>query len=309
MLELLEATRKVITRYIAQTVPLTLNADAGDDTIFIASTRRFNAGDKIIIRNSNAINTDAKEDVEFRCISRIADRNTLILSEPLVQSYTTNYVVQKIVGGIENAEDYLRAIYLGDPAVISRFPAITIDAKTKQNDRKFTLESIKQDYDIVITIYIDGQVHHESQYKLMHYYTQKIEEALLRTPYPLVGPFKTTTLAEDVNPSDDLIRVQDENFFQCGMGWIFLENSDILEPNRAEEHLGNGVLKLVRPMGASFYVGDSVIHPLRHMFYFFPESISYGIVNKGTMLKAAQISLKASEERRIYQPYIDPLSF
>lgn len=309
MIELQESLKKIIERYIAQMIPLTQNSSSGDNSIYIQSTRRFRPGDYVVIRPVNLVDSDTVENVEVLCVSRVADRNTLVFSENMIQNYNANeHIVQKLIGYQAGNTDFLKAIYLGDPAVIPQFPAITIDAKTRDSSW-LTLESTSEKYEIDITVYIDGQTHHETQYRLMHFYVKQIEQALFRTLYPLVEPYKKTTLTNDVLPTDDIIKVDDENFFQCGMGWIFLESLDYLVPNRIEEHLGNGVFKLVRPIGTYFSAGDSIIHPLRHIYNTLPYNTRYGTINKGSMLKAAVISYRAEEEVRRYQPYIDPLTF
>lgn len=309
MIEIQRAIKKIIERYIAQMIPMTQNASAGDNTVYIESTRRFNEGDYVVIRPLDLINTDEKEDVEVLCISRIPDHNTLVFSDDLTQSYEySNSIVQKLIGYEAGNADFLKAVYIGDPAVITQFPSITIDAKTR-NSSWLTLESTSEEYQIDVTVYVDAQAHYDSQYELMHLYVKSIERALMRSLYPLVQPYKSTTLATDVDPTDDVIRVNDENFYQCGMGWIFLESVDYLVPNRAIEHLGNGALQLVRAVGSPFTAGDTVIHPLRHIYDSLPYSTRYGTVNKGAMLKAAVISWRCKEEVRRYQPYIDPLTF
>lgn len=314
MLEIQKAIKKIIERFIVIIRRITNNASVGDTTIYIQGTRRFRPGDHIVIRSLTRMVNHENDDVAIYCISRVVDRHTLILTEPLVRNCTaSDSVVQKVIGYEDGDQslgphNFLRAIYLGDPAVIPMYPAITIDAKSK-NSEWFTLESLSQEYQIDITMYVDGHASHEAQYTLMHLYIKQIEDALLRTLYPLVQPYRSTTLTEDVNPTDDIIRVTDENFFQCGMGWIFLENIDYLVPNRAIKHLGSGSLQLVRPAGASFSAGDTIIHPLRHIYDSLAYSTAFGIVNKGTVLKAGKLSFRCKEERRVFTPNIDPLTF
>lgn len=309
MLEILKALKKIIERFIADMVSLRETANPGDTTIYVQNTRRFMPGDYIVIRKS----VDSSE-AELLCVKNVIDRNTLLAEspngDPITQKYETpDALIQKLIGYQAGETDFLKAVYIGDPSVISHFPAITIDAKSKNNSW-LTLESISEEYEIDITVYVDGQAYYESQYELMHFYTKQIERSLFRSLYPLVQPYNITTLSEDVSPGDNIIRVTDEDFFKCGLGWIFFESVDSLVINRAEESLGNGALRLVRPVGANFATGDNVIHPLRHIYNSMPHTIQYGITNKGSgILRAARISYKCNEEKRLYSPFIDPLTF
>ena len=88
---------------------------------------------------------------------------------------------------------------------------------------------------------------------------------------------------------------------------MFFESVDYLSQNTTLEDLGNGVIRLAKPIGREFSAGDAVIHPLRHVYNTLAKGTRYGIVNKGTTLKAAVISWECDEQVRRYTPYIDPL--
>ena len=300
MIQLQEAIKKIIERYVVGIVPLTDSVSAGDCIIPVESSRRFKYNDQVIVYNKRSLNEAGEGEVHN--IDCIIDSKHIKLDANLQQSYgATNSFVQKFVGGT-----FLEAVYLGDPAVIPRYPAITIDAKNKSNEW-FTLESTKSEYSIDITVYCEAS-DYEQGYRLMHSYAKEIEDSLWRSLYPIVGPYYTLTLAEDIVVGDLVFRTEPSDIILPGGAWIFVESWDYLMFGLIDEYLGNYVYRLRVPANKPFSAGDTVIKPTRHFFNTKPASVSYGTVNKDTMLKAAQISYEASEEIRRFVPYVDSLT-
>lgn len=287
-------------------MPLYEPAVRGNQYVMVQSTRRFAIGDAIVLRRSDVIEGQT-EDWEIHYIKSIDGLRKLILCNELQADWplTTGYV-QKLVGFQSGNTQFLKGIYLGDPAVIPQYPAITIDAKSRTSEW-MTLESTREKYDIDITVYIDGLAYYESQYELMHMYVQAIEKSLFRSFYPLVKPYVSTTLTADVNPGDMTLSFSDVEFPNCGKWWVFLESNDYLEPNRIKENLGNGTVQLQMGVRNSFSAGDLIIQPRRHIFNTLPAQTNYGTVNKNTVLKAGRISYFAEEEIRRGNPFYDPL--
>ena len=308
-LAILQTYRKIIARYIVNERNITSDVSAGDTSISVESTRRFNIGEKIAIIDT------ASQKAEVAVIEDIPDYRTITLSSPTVASYISDEygsanIIRKILGYETGIEGFIQAIYLGEPEVISHYPAITIDLKTR-NSEWLTLESTKESYSIDISIYVLAQ-DYLTQFELMHTYVDYIEQALFRSFYPLVSPYNTASLAEDVNGSDIVIKIADadiENFEHVCSGWLWIENIDYLLYNRVSRYMGNGVYELTRPVGHDMYAGDTVIAPTRHIYNTLPESTQFGTINKGTMLKCARISIKAEEEVWRGVPYVDPLTF
>lgn len=302
-----KAYRKIIARYIVNERELTSEASQGSTSISITSTRRFNVGDKIALIDQRTM------DAEVLLISDIPDQRTLTFSTGLLGTYPvtgnsdTTSVVRKIIGAETGTEAFIQSIYLGDPTVISHYPAITIDMKTRSSEW-MTIESTKETYNIDITIYITA-ADYGSQYEMMHSYVNAIEQALFRSFYPLVDPYFGGTLAEDVSYDDYLIKVTDPDTFTCHGDWLWLESLDYLKFNRINRYLGNGVYELLRKVGQEFSAGDSVISPKRHIFNTLPESTRFGTVMKETMLKAAIIGVTAQEEVWRHSPFVDPLTY
>lgn len=298
-----KAIRKVISRYIVNEREVTAAASEGETELSLVSSRRFVIGDKFALIDL------ATGDAEILEVCTVPDKQTVTTTSAFLGNYpitSEGSVVRKILGYESGIEAFIQGIYLGDPEVISHYPAITIDAKSRSSEW-FTLESTKESYTIDISVYVKT-TDYEASYELMHRYTHAIEQALFRQMYPLIDPFTSTTLAQAVEPDDILIQVTEDETFKCSGNWVWFESVDYLRFNRFTAYLGNGVYRLIRPVGQSFAVGDLVITPRRWVFNMVPPSTEFGTVNKGTMLKAARISSTWEEEVWRHTPFIDSIS-
>lgn len=307
MLDIQKAIKKIIEKFIVNKIPLSEAASVGSTTVKVLSTRRFCVGEGVVVYNKPSATVQAQGEVHT--ITDIVDRNTITIDSALVDSYTlSNSFVEKLIGFETGNQQFLDGVYIGDPAVIPRYPAITIDAKSRSSEW-LTLESTSEKYDIDITVYVQA-ADFEAQYEMMHAYVKAIESSLFRSFYPLVEPYDVTTLATDVGPDDTVIQVSDGDFLTCPvLSWIWIESVDFLRPNRVKRILSSNVFELQFPTGQEFSAGDTIIRPHRHIYNTLPHSTQYGTVNKDTMLKAAVISYKAQEEVRRYVPFIDPMTF
>lgn len=302
MLDILRAIKLIIERFIINVNQLTDPASSGDTSISLPSTRRFRYGDCVVIYKKDS--DEQLPDAEVHNVIEVCEKE-LVLDTPLVDDYDpSNSYVEKLV----NNQASLDAVYIGEPDVIMKFPAITINGKSRSSEW-LTLESTKETYQIDITVYVEAS-HYEDQIELMYRYVKQIEDSLFRSLYPLVQPYNIASLVEPVSASDTLVKVDNPNAFLCkGASWVFLESYDFLRHNMIVGDLGNGTFNLQFPAGSDFAAGDKLIMPLRHMFNALPRGTQYGTVNKGTMLKAAVISYECSEEVWRRTPYIDPLTF
>lgn len=307
MLEIQKAIKKIIEKFIVNMLPLSAPVSVGDTAISVQSTRRFCPGEGIVIFNKPDPQTQAEGEVHR--ILEIVDQNNIIIDSPTVSSYPLqNSYIEKLIGFDSGNQQFLDGVYIGDPDVIPRFPAITIDAKSRSSEW-ITLESTSEKFDIDITVYVTS-ADYESQYELMHAYVRAIERALFRSFYPLVEPYTTATIASDIAADDTVINVIDTSFLSCPtQSWIWLESLDDLRPNRIKRVLSSTSFELQFPTGTVFSAGDVIIRPHRHIYNTLPHSTQYGTVNKGTMLKAATISYTCQEEVRRWNPFIDPLTF
>jgi len=305
MLYIQKAIKKVIERFIVNMIPTTDNLSIGATTIPVESSRRYEPYNTIVIYNKPSSNVQAEGEVHK--IIDIPNRNSIVIDNPLVENYPlTNTYVEKMIGYESGNESFLEAVYIGNPAVIPRYPAITIDSSSRSSEW-MTLESTSETYNLEITVYVT-EADYQTQYELMHAYVKGIENALFRSFYPLVEPYDITTLAENMGEFDTQMKVTDDSVLSCE-GWIWFESYDFLRVNKIKEYLGNNVYRLAFPASRNFESGDNVIKPRRHVYNTLPASTKYGTVNKDTILKAATISYTVQEEVRRYTPMIDPLTF
>lgn len=298
-LSIQKAYRKIIARYIVNERNVTAALSAGSTIIPVESARRFTSGEKIVVFDPVSYRG------EIAVIDYLPDRHNIVVESGLQSAWPSSAVVRKLLGYESGVEQYIQGIYLGDPAVISHFPAITINIKSRSSEW-LTLESTKETYNIDITIFVQG-AQYDQQYEMMHAYVDAIERALYRSLYPLVEPYFAYPLLYPVGKEDYIFQIDGPDFV-CG-SMLFFESLDHLIPNMISQNLGNGVYRTRIPMCQDFDAGDKVIWPRRHIFNSMPQGTQYGTINKGTMLKAAVISVVCEEEVRRFAPYIDPLTF
>lgn len=303
MLGLLNSLRLTIERYVVGRVSLTAHAHAGDTVLTLATTRRMQRGDSIAVLTKPAANEQSV--AEIRTVASVPTLTTIVLDSPLTQSYPAETsAVEKTAFG-----QFIDGIYVGDPARIPAFPAITIEAAGKTS-ASLTLQSDRREYEIEIMVYADGG-DYDSGYRAMIHYAEQIEQSLFRNVIPLVAPYDLRRLTEDVSASDDLIRLSDPDpayfgYLPCG-ATVFFESTSRREPNRIRENVGNdpNVYQLVRPVGVDYSAGDAVIRPLRGFYDSRLTSIEYGTVNKGQALKAARLRFVTVEQVN-RAPFVDP---
>lgn len=303
MLQLLESLQTIIERFIVNVRSISAPITSGECTIPLDSSKRFQNGDEIVIYEAGKLQETGKG--EIRTIDCLPDRNSIRITEGIVDDYPLGTgFVQKLISG-----KFIQAIYIGEPGKIQMYPAISINARSKENEW-FTLESTSETFNVDITIYTEAGDYEES-YRLMHTYAKKIETALFRSLYPLVDPADIAILAEDIGPGDTIFRITDQQDLIAGqLGWLFFESADFLRFSRVKEVLEPDVFELQMALGSPFSAGDKIIRPRRHMYNAFPRGISYGTINAETVvLKAAVISYMAQEEVRRQFPYVDPLTF
>ncbi len=290
MINLLEAIKTTIERFIVGRIAITTNLLTGDTQITVTSTRRFKLNDRLAILNKPQ--PDQPTTAEIKQITCIPDNRTIIIDEPLSRDYPL------ITSAIEKTHygSFLDGIYLGNPQSLPNYPAITIELESKQNE-PLTLENTTETYNVLITVYSLAS-DFESQYKTMLHYASEIEHSLFRTMHPLVQPYRALTLAENVEPTDSLIRITEDCHLPRNT-ILFLESVDNTRQVRVKDNLGNNIVQLTEPTGNSFAVNDSVIQPGRWFYVTYCEQINVGTINSTDgVLKMAQLRYICKEERR-----------
>jgi len=296
MFDLLQALKKIIERKIVNIQPLRENISAGATTIPVKSVKRFDEGADVVIYR------EGEDEGEIHQIYEFTDYRTMVLTTPVSEDFSTsNTRVQNIPPGGQ----WIKAIYIGDPPVIPRFPAITIHGDSRSSDW-LTLDSTSDRYEVSISVYIDASTY-DKGYEYVLKLTRSIERTLFHNFYPLVVPYCTTTLTDDVTETDTVIRVENDDLNRQFL-WFFVENDRYTRPAHPAQYLDNGVIELRMPIGVPFSAGDDVIFPWRHFYDTRAESTTYGSIVKNSLLWGSRISYFAVEETLRVNPYADPLN-
>ena len=221
---------------------------------------------------------------------------------PVAENYSTSVTkVQNLVdGGM-----WVHGIYIGDPPVIGRYPAITIFGGSRKSEW-LTIDSTSERFDVDISVYIESAFY-DTSVEYVYKLTKSIERTLFNNFYPLVEPYCSTVLTEDVTATDTVIRVEDDDINR-EFAWFFLESEKYTRHASPKCYLANGVIELKFPLGVEFSAGDYVIFPGRHFYDTRAESTEYGSVVKNSLLWGSRISYFATEMVDRSDPFYEPMS-
>jgi hypothetical protein len=299
MEQVLDSLRRIVNRWANTQVPLESDVTAGDDIIEVKSTNRFLVGDELMIRNGLQGETPL-------VVDEIISNTELKLSDPVNFSWESGDIVQKTFNQM-----FLKQIYLGEPDVIPQFPAVTINATTRDSSEWLTLRSTKEVYNIEISIYVLDSWQ-ERGYRFLLQLTEAIETGLKRNLYPLLSPFHITSLTEDAEIGHTTLFVNDTSIFKTGPDGkytrrIMLENQWYAQEARIREiNETDNKITIDLPLRDNYDAEDThAIAVERFIFNSWPQTINYGKIFKGTMLKASVISWFGWEEEGHLEPPID----
>ena len=291
MTEVLDSVRRIVYKWVNTSTRIQLNVTRGDTVICVKDARRFTIGDQVMLKNSTIYETAL-------IIDSIDSVGGLItLTTPALNDWTVaeNTVLIKTIN-----EQFVQGIYIGDPDVISHFPAITVNGISRSSEW-LTLESTKERYQIEVTIYVKESTHEEG-YRFCMAMADEIQRGLKYNIMPLVSDFNLTSLAKDIKQGDltifvnnrslfdDFTRIIIEDQFETQENWVAALFSNEEDPSQQAARLSNCA-------EFDFNASDTtIIVPTRHIFNSWPDNIEYGSIHKGELLKAAKISWFAEEE-------------
>jgi hypothetical protein len=274
----LNGVRRVVKRWTRTSTSITQNISEGDTIIKVDNTSRFSFGDEIMIWGQTEGEASLK-------IQSIVDVFTMQLVEPVKfdHNLSENPVVVKVFNN-----NYVRAFYLGDPAVIPMFPAISING-TEKNSEWITLEQTKEEYNLDINIYVEESTQEEGYLNLTRI-ADAVERGLKKNLYPLIGDYLSSAITAPVSVNDKIIRVASTA--------NFLKNVDIAIEDKFNQSWVK-IKKIIDSQHIELYCGVDktfspqynavAIMPYKRLFNSWPTNIDYGFVHKGTLLKAAKI--------------------
>jgi len=294
MEDILDSVRKIIFRWVNTFTPITVGVDAGDYTIKVNNSYRFQPNDQVMLRNGNYYETGL-------VIDSVDDAYTITMKSAILNDWSAGdeYVEETILMKTPY-EMWVQGIHIGDPDVMFRYPAITVNGTTRSSEW-LTIESTKERYEIEIGIYVKDSSH-EQGYRFLMNLVKIIQTGLKRNLIPLVNDYDIISLAEDVNVGDVNIRLSDraklgnyrrlmiENEYDMQEVWVDHIYPTSIDPSNESVHLDSEICCNFRAFDTS------VVIPHRFVFNSWPATIEYGKIHKGELLKAAVIRWFAEEE-------------
>lgn len=297
-----DAVRRIIMRWAVTRTNLIANASAGDTSISVKSTRRWAVGDQFVIHNN-------EEDMEHQLFVRaIVGKNTIQIGDAEGNPKALQWNWPVSTGGHvvkSHFNQLVKAVFLGDPDIITDLPAITVDISDRNSDW-YTIGATKEKYNLEIAIYVSGTTQEEGDSFLWHMADQ-IQAGLKRNFYPLLDDYKTVPVTVDILAEDRYIKVQSTSIFAVGQQ-IIIEDEYNIEVHSIEQVCDADTLKLAQQVWHDFDAADTVvIRPNRLPFNSWPTDIKFGKIKKGTLLKAAVISYFVEEtEDQLGASFSDP---
>lgn len=285
MEEVIDSLRKIINRWVTTESLLTVDADSGDSVVSVYSSTRFSVGDEVMITDGNEyeypliiVSKPDNQSIEF-------DRN--VSHGPWRVS--KNCKVAKSMKG-----RLVQGIYIGDPPVIPRYPAVVVNGRSKSSEWA-TLETTIETYDIDISCYIQDDTQ-EDGYRSLLYLTKTIETGLKRNLFPLVGERSHTDVSAGVSRNDTVIQV-DSTEGMVRHQFVLVEDRFKAEDVRIDEVIDDTHIRLKTGIANAYPLeyDPRVIIVDRFLHNTWPKSIEFGFVSKDTLLKASKISWKGEE--------------
>lgn len=291
MEEILDSVRRIVHKWVNTSSRVQSNLSRGDTIINVKNARRFAPGDQVMLKNNTVYETGlivAGLNIVTQCIK---------LETPILNDWSTddNTVLIKTIN-----EQFVQGIYIGDPDVIPKFPAITVNGISRSSEW-WTLESTKERYEIEIGVFVQESTH-EKGYRFLLKMADEIQKGLKYNIFPLVGDYDITSLAEDVPCGAVDIRINNRKLVEDYRRVILEDEYEYTENwvtkmYSVDEDPAQTAIRLKDIIPYAFSKDDtSVIIPRRFIFNSWPHSIQYGTIHKGELLKAAKISWFAEEE-------------
>ena len=294
-----DSVRRIIKRWCATNTPLIVDAIEGDTEVQVKTTVRFRVGEEVLLRQDGSNFGEMNFYIE-----EITGDHTLVLSRALSSSFfvSNNTVVEKLYH-----HQFLQGVYIGEPQAIPKYPAITVMPRSRHSEW-LTIDSTREEYNIEVTVYVQD-TNQEDAMRFLMQMTDTIQFGLKRHIYPLVGPYATTAITQDIGPGDTIIKVADSSIFTPGeLHRLMIEDPWYTTEHMVSDIIDSTTIRLDTPTCYAYSVADNtqVIYCTRFIYNSWPSDIEYGTVYTGTMLKAARINWFAWEEDIHTEPPVQP---
>ena len=293
---LIDSVRRIISRWVSTNAPITSDISPGDTTVEVTTSKRFKVGDEVIIRNPTTGETPLY-------IDEIVDDTHIKLTSPVRFPWKVGEtsIIEKTF-----RQMFVQGIYVGDADNIPMYPAITVNAVNRDSDW-LTIDSTKEVYRLKVTVYVKTG-NQEDAYRFLLNMVDTIQYGLKQNIYPLVAPYEVTTPKVNISSGDEYIKVNDVSIFNTTTKHrILIEDLFKTEEFVVSEVVDYETIRVYPKVCNNYLISDSakVISVKRFFYNSWPDSIEYGTIFKGTMLKAATISWFAWEEELHLQPPMD----
>jgi len=293
---LIDSVRRIISRWVSTNAPLISDASAGDTTIEVTTSKRFKEGDEVMLRNLTTGETPLYVD-------EIVDDTHIKLTTPIRFPWKVaeTSIIEKTF-----RQMFVQGIYVGDTDNIPMYPAITVDASSRDSEW-LTIDSTKEMYRLKVTIYVKAGSQ-EDTYRFLLNMVDTIQYGLKQNIYPLVAPYEVTTPKVNISTGDEYIKVNDVSIFNTTTKHrILIEDLFKTEEFVVAEIVDSETIRVAPKVCHDYIISDNakVISVKRFFYNSWPDNIEYGTIFKGTMLKAATINWFAWEEELHLQPPMD----
>lgn len=286
MEQILESISRIIRRWLNTSTPLISNVSKGDTVISVENTSRFSRGEEVTIHDGQ------KGENPCIKIANIIDVNNIELESAVKFNWRVSdgCVVQKTYMGM-----FVQGIYIGEQQVIPKYPAVEI-VPLNRNSEWLTFGTTKERRNFEINIYADQETK-ENGTRFIIRMSEILQKGLKKNIFPLVGEYDVVDVISDVNPTDDVINVEDSSLFQTDQ-LIVLENKYKAEELRVCSVLDSTHIQVFPIVHSQYDVSDGAKIIILHRFLFnsWPSDIQYGVVSKGTLLNAAKIQWFCDEQ-------------
>lgn len=298
MEEILDALRRIVSRWVETVTPINQDLNPDDTIIYVDSTKRFQEGDEVMVES-------AVESETSLVVDEIIDNTTLRLATPILNPWTVSQhiVLRKLINGM-----YVEGIYLGNPEVIPVFPAITINGRNV-NSEWMTLDSTKERYEIELSTFVEAATQEDGLRFLMRL-TKIIVQGLKANIFPLVNNYDITQITAPVLAGDGVLQVADASVFNTPLtdinaayprlsdARVILEDRWKSEETRVQRILGTNLIEIepIACMNFALTSNPIAIRPKRFIYNSWPATTEFGTINKGSLLQASVIRWFAEEE-------------
>ncbi len=287
MIDILESVRRIISRWVDISSPLTSDILYNETLLKVSSAIRFRAGDEVAIHDG----TNGEPGLK---IKEVLDTNTIILEKPIKVSNGWKVSQKSVLSKTYNGQ-FIKGIYIGEPDVIPSYPAITILGQSRTSEW-FTIGTTKERYTVQIVVYVES-ANHEESYRTVSAIANIIQLGLKKNIYPLIGPYDVVRTIADITGGDEFLKVANSNVFECN-DKIVIENKYQAEELRVANIIDATTIQVFPNPYNSYKVADEtkIIKLNRFIYNSWPSEVNFGFRFKGTLLHAASINWFAEEQ-------------